>query len=412
MMSPAANRRGGTLFLPHRVPFPPDKGDKIRSFHLMKALARRGPVYLGTFAETAAERASGPALREWCAETCLRPLRKPVALARAALGVLGGRSLSEGYYRDGTLQRWVEDLVRSGRVDRVVVFSSSMVPYTFPLPADLRVVVDLCDVDSDKWAQYAAGREGLGQLPARLVYAREARTLAALERRAVERAAATVVISAAEADLLARVVGCPREEVGVVGNGVDLDYWNPASAAVAAQASPFAAGERALVFTGAMDYWANADAVAWFAREVLPGVRAVEPAARFWIVGSNPSPAVQQLAAADVVVTGRVADVRPYLAQSSVAVAPLRVARGVQNKVLEAMAMARPLVATPAALQGLGPVEAAGLRVGESAPAVIAAVLEALRADGSAPALRRFVEQDFGWEPQLSRFLALVDGPA
>ncbi len=411
MTAPTGVSRG-TLFLPHRVPFPPDKGDKIRSFHLLKALARRGPVYLGTFAETAAELAAGPALREWCVDSCLRPLRKPVALAKAALGALTGRSLSEGYYRDRALQRWIDALVRDGRIDRVVVFSSSMVPYTFRLPRSLRVVVDLCDVDSDKWAQYAAGREGLRQLPARLVYAREARTLAALERRTVEHAAATMVISAAEADLLARVTGCARETVGVVGNGVDLDYWNPAAAAVVAQPSPFAPGERALVFTGAMDYWANADAVAWFAREVLPRVRAVEPAARFWIVGSNPSPLVQQLAAADVVVTGRVPEVRPYLAHAAVAVATLRVARGVQNKVLEAMAMARPLVATPAALQGLGEVAADGLQVGESAAAVGAAVLEALRQGGDAPALRGFVARHFGWEPQLARFLELVDGPA
>ena len=400
----------GTLFLPHRVPFPPDKGDKIRSFHLLKALARRGPVYLGTFAETSAELATGPALREWCVDTCLRPLRKPVALLRAALGALVGRSLSQGYYHDPVLQRWVRQLVATGKVDRIVVFSSSMVPYTLGLPQQVRVVTDLCDVDSDKWAQYAAGRRGWKGLPARLVYAREARTLAALERLTVEKCAATAVISDAEADLLAQVTGCAREDVAVVRNGVDLAYWNPAEPAVLAQPSPFAADEKALVFTGAMDYWANADAVAWFAAEVLPRVRAVEPAARFWIVGSNPSAAVQQLAAADVTVTGRVADVRPYLANASVAVAPLRVARGVQNKVLEAMGMARPLVATPAALQGLGPVQAAGLGVGESAAEVAAAVLVALQVGGNAPALRDFVDAQFGWEPQLAHFLQLVEG--
>jgi sugar transferase (PEP-CTERM/EpsH1 system associated) len=274
----------------------------------------------------------------------------------------------------------------------------------------VRVVTDLCDVDSDKWAQYAAGRRGLKGLPARLVYSREARTLAALERRTVKHCAATVVISDAEADLLAKVAGCPRAAVAVVRNGVDLAYWNPAEPAVLAQPSPFASGEKALVFTGAMDYWANADAVAWFAAEVLPRVRAVEPAARFWIVGSNPTAAVQQLAAADVSVTGRVPDVRPYLANATVAVAPLRVARGVQNKVLEAMGMARPLVATPAALQGLGAVQAAGLGVGESAAEVAVAVLAALQAGGNAPALRDFVAKEFGWEPQLANFLKLVEG--
>lgn len=400
----------GTLFLPHRVPFPPDKGDKIRSFHLLKALAKRGPVYLGTFGETAAELATGPALSEWCKGTCLRPLRKPLALARAALGALLGRSLSQGYYHDPALRRWVRALVAAGKVDRIVVFSSSMVPYTFGLPAHVRVVTDLCDVDSDKWAQYAAGRRGLKGLPARLVYAREARTLAALETRTVQACAAAIVISEAEADLLAKVAGCPRERVDVVRNGVDLAYWNPGAPAVLSQPSPFRADEKALVFTGAMDYWANADAVAWFAKEVLPRVRAVEPAARFWIVGSNPAAAVQQLAGPHVTVTGRVDDVRPYLAHATVAVAPLRVARGVQNKVLEAMGMARPLVATPAALQGLGAVEAAGLGVGDTAAEVAAAVLEALRQGGAAPALREFVASHFGWEPQLAHFLALVEG--
>jgi polysaccharide biosynthesis protein PslH len=285
------------------------------------------------------------------------------------------------------------------------------VPYTFGLPADVRVVVDLCDVDSDKWAQYAAGRQGIAQWPARFVYAREARTLAALERRTVEHAAATIVISEAEADLLARVAGCPREAVTVIRNGVDLDYWNPALEVVQTQPSPFAVGEKALVFTGAMDYWANADAVAWFAQEVLPRVRAAVPEVRFWIVGSNPTPAVRQLAAPAVTVTGRVPDVRPYLAHATVAVAPLRVARGVQNKVLEAMGMARPLVATPAALQGLGDVRETGLQVGESAAAVAQAVLQALAAAPEAPALRDFVQREFGWQPQLARFLALVNGP-
>ncbi len=400
----------GTLFLPHRVPFPPDKGDKIRSFHLMQALATRGPVFLGTFAETTAEKNAAPALAAWCTGTCLRPLVKPLALAKAALGLLTGESLTAGYYRDAVLQRWIHALVAAGSIDRVVVFSSSMVPYAHGLPPQVRVVVDLCDVDSDKWAQYAAGRRGWSNLPARWLYAREARTLAQLETLTVHGAAASIVISDAEADLLARVTGSSRSTVQVVRNGVDLAYWNPAAAEVLAQPAPFAAGERPLVFTGAMDYWANADAVVWFAREVLPLVRALEPTARFWIVGSNPTPAVQKLAALDVTVTGRVPDVRPYLAHAAVAVAPLRVARGVQNKVLEAMGMARPLVATPAALQGLGAVEASGLSVAETAPAFAAAVVSALQGAAAAPALRTLVEAQFGWAPQLAHFLSLVEG--
>ena len=393
------------LFLSHRVPYPPTKGDKIRSWHLLSGLARRCTVHLGAFVDDPDDWQHLERLRATCGELCLRPLVRVRALARSMRGLLTGTSLTEGYYRDGRLHDWVRSLAARRRLDAVFVFSSSMAQYaTSPrVELDGPRIIDLCDIDSDKWRQYAVSHPA----PARWIYAREARLLERCERRAALEFDATLVSAEPEAELLARVVPEAGARVRVLANGVDTAYFDPSQS----WSNPFPGARRPVVFTGAMDYYANVDAVRWFAEAILPEIRATLPAALFAIVGSNPAPQVRALARAEqVLVTGRVDDIRPYLAHAAVVVAPLRIARGVQNKVLEALAMARPIVATPNAVQGIPAAEHAGICVCDDAGEFAAAVVEQLRADSESAATRgrHFVLERHAWSTQVDAVAELL----
>jgi sugar transferase (PEP-CTERM/EpsH1 system associated) len=392
------------LFLAHRIPYPPDKGDKIRSWHLLDGLARRCTVHLATFVDDPADRVHVPALEAVCGEVCMRPLPRFAALARGMRRFLTGEPLTTGYYRDRDLLRWVQALAARRPLAAVFVFSSSMAQYADGLSLTGRAarVLDLCDVDSDKWRQYAVSHAP----PLRWLYAREARLLAGIERRAVAEFDATLVVADAEAALLRSIAPEGGSRIRVVPNGVDAEYFDPSGE----RADPYPAGSRPFVFTGAMDYYANVDAVRWFAEAVLPAVRAAVPDALFAIVGSRPAPEVAALARPGaVLVTGRVPDVRPYLAHARVVVAPLRIARGVQNKVLEAMAMARPVVATPHAVQGIPGAEQAGVVVTDDAAAMARSVALALEHRRRAlPALRRHVEEDFAWRARIDEVAELL----
>jgi len=261
--------------------------------------------------------------------------------------------------------------------------------------ASLRRIADLCDVDSDKWRQYSEGRNGV----LRWVYAREARELLEVERSIAREFDATLFVTPAEADLFRTLAPESATRVRHFENGVDTDFFDPEAAFESPYPVPrtLASVAPIVVFTGAMDYWANADAVRWFVREIWPLIQARVPDARFFIVGSNPTPAVQALAArSGVSVTGRVPDVRPYLAHADVAVAPLRIARGTQNKVLEALAMARPVVCTRAAASGLNLPASDGFRVHDDAQDFADAVLAAAR-NRANPSGRLCVTESFGW---------------
>jgi sugar transferase (PEP-CTERM/EpsH1 system associated) len=337
------------LYLVHRIPYPPNKGDKIRSYHWLKFLAERYRVFLGTFVDDPNDWMYLSKLQSLCAEVCVRPLRSSIATPRILRGLVSGRSLSIAYYSDPRLQSWVRDVVARERIDRALVFSSTMGQYLMRLEqCPSWCVVDLVDMDSDKWKQYSTTRRG----PMRWIYAREAETLLGEERALAETANRVLLVNSEEAELFRQRLPGVAAKVSWVANGVDSEFFSPATS----YSNPFAEGTRTLVFTGAMDYWANVDAVVWFAQEIFPAIRGGVSDARFYIVGSNPSPSVDRLSSIPGVhVTGRVDDVRPYLAHCAGAVAPLRVARGTQNKVLEALAMGKPVIATSAAVQGLVP---------------------------------------------------------
>ena len=393
------------LFLSHRIPYPPDKGDKIRSFHVLRELAKRHTVHVGTFIDDPADWQHVEALRRLCGgETCVRPLEPRRARLRSLRGLLGDEPLSVAYYRDAQLARWVKDVGIRRPLGGVFAFSSSMCQYASIVPLAGRAprVVDFCDVDSDKWRQYAASH----RFPLNVVYRREAALLARLEGRCAGQFDASLVISEAEASLLRALAGRARDRVRVVPNGVDTQFFDPATS----YPNPFETSVLPIVFTGAMDYQANVDGVRWFASEVLPGVRQREPRARFVIVGSNPASAVTALAKPqETVVTGRVPDVRPYLAHAAVVVAPLRIARGVQNKVLEAMAMARPVVATENALQGIPEASQAGICVASDPGRMADAVCSVLAGAAAEPRGRECVRQHYSWNDHLETVGLLFD---
>jgi sugar transferase (PEP-CTERM/EpsH1 system associated) len=391
------------LFLVHRIPFPPNKGDKVRSFHLLEFLASRHQVHLGAFVDSPEDVVHIPRLQKYCASSKVIEIRPALARLRSLAGLWTGEALTLRYYRDAAFGAWVRSVVREHGITKAVVFSSTMAPYALDL-AQLRVVVDFVDVDSAKWSQYAQSRPW----PLSAIYRREGTRLLAFERAVANATEASVFVTPAEAQLFRTLAPECSARIHLAQNGVDTKYFSPEHELP----NPFHADEDAIVFTGAMDYWPNVDAVSWFAQEMLLEIVAQRPRARFYIVGIQPTPAVQALARDPrIVVTGRVPDVRPYLRHARVVVAPLRVARGIQNKVLEAMAMARPVVVSAAAAGALSGVAATDFYVAEDAPEFIRktiALLDEERGRVIGKAARERVLADYDWTKNLAPFDALL----
>ncbi|HMM46958.1 MAG TPA: TIGR03087 family PEP-CTERM/XrtA system glycosyltransferase [Thiobacillaceae bacterium] len=386
----------GLLFLAHRIPYPPNKGDKIRSFHLLRHLADRHEIHLGAFVDDPVDWQYRDALAPYCKSIELAALHPRRARVASLAGLVTGQALTLPYYRSGALKTWAARLAASGRVTRGLAFSSAMAQF---MPAGLSCrILDMVDVDSDKWTQYAPTR----MFPLNWLYAREGRKLAEWEARVARDFDATLLVSRDEAALLRQRVPAAGDRISALENGVDAEYFSPARN----YPNPFAAGAQGVVFTGAMDYWPNVDAVTWFAQRVFPAIRDAIPAAVFTIVGSRPTEAVRALAAnPGVVVTGGVPDVRPYLAHAACAVAPLRIARGVQNKVLEAMAMARSVVATAQAAEGIRAEAGRDYLLAHDEAAFAAEVIAALRSPSARKAARDCILAHYDWD----RNLAAVD---
>lgn len=396
------------LYLTHRLPYPPNKGDKIRSYHLLKYLGTRFRVHLGCFIDDADDRRHIDTVRALCADSCFIERTPATARLLSLTGLLSGEALSLPYYRSRQLARWVEQRLASARITRALVFSGPMAQYLRSTPAcGLQSVVDFVDVDSEKWRQYGATRPW----PLSWLYQREARLLLDYERDVARQSEAATFVSKAEAALFHTRAPQEGTRATYFCNGVDADYFSP----LRAYANPYPAGGPVLVFTGAMDYWPNVEAVQWFALRVLPVLRVQFPDARFAIVGTRPTPAVTVLARLPgVLVTGAVADVRPYLAHAALAVAPLRIARGVQNKVLEAMAMQATVLASPEALEGIDATPGLELLLGRDEPEFLRQACRVLsgQADASlGAAARQRVLRDYDWERNLARLGGLLGLP-
>jgi len=403
------------LFLAHRIPYPPNKGDKIRSFHELAYLARRHDVWLACLADQPDDLAHVATLEGMCRAVACEPIRRG-RRTRCLASLLRGEPLSVGHFRSRRLRETVNAWIEREAFDAILAFSSTTAQYVPGAAADRpRMVMDLVDVDSEKFRAYAA-RKRLS--PAGLVYAREARRLARYEAAIARRFDRVVVVTDAERDVFQRVTASDRP-AAVVPNGVDTAYFQPGDER---------AWPNTMVFAGAMDYAPNVDAVTWFVHGVLPRVTDTVGGARLRIVGARPCRAVRRLAAhAQVEVVGTVPDIRPYVRTATVSVAPMRIARGVQNKVLEAMAMGVPVVTTAAGLEGLG--TGVGLTIDEAqagagpegaVPVVVAddesafadAVCRVLKdrplARGLSQGGRAFVLDGYQWERSMADLEALL----
>lgn len=395
---------GEVLFLCHRIPYPPDKGDKIRSYRWLLGLAERYRVHLGAFVDDPSDWAHAARLRELCGEVCLRPLPPLRARLRGLPALLTAGALTTACYRDSPMAAWVRDLLARRPIGRIIVYSSAMAQYALlPQARGVRRVIDFVDVDADKWRQYAERTRA----PMAWLYAREARCLLAHDVQAARTFDASLFVSAPEAALFRQESG-PCGALAAVPNGVDHVFFAPDPA----RPSPFGDAMRPVVFTGAMDYWANVDAVRWFAEAVWPLVRQREPAARLYVVGARPSGAVRALGCGDIVVTGRVPDVRPYLQHAEAVIAPMRIARGIQNKVLEGMAMGRVVVTTPMGLEGLEAVPGRHLLVSADPATMAEQVTQALLGEHAqvGTAARELIRERYDWRIATERFLDVVTG--
>ena len=394
------------LYLVHRLPYPPNKGDKVRSYHLLAHLAARHRVFLGTFIDDAADEAYVDEVRAYCADLYIVRLSPRAARIASLRGLVRNEALTLPYYRDAGLRAWVARTLRSQAIDATVVFSSAMAQYVIDAPRP--TLVDFVDVDSAKWTQYAAQH----RWPLSWLYRREGERLLAFERSVAQRATHSFFVTENETALfLSRAPECAGR-VEAMSNGVDADFFSPQHDL----ATPYADGELPLVFTGAMDYWPNIDAVTWFASEVLPALRARWPHLRFYIVGRSPTPEVQALASEGVVVTGTVDDVRPYLRHAALVVAPLRLARGIQNKVLEAMAMGRPVVASRECAEPVDAVEARDFMtagtVEEYHRQIETLLLSPERAAAMGHAARQRVVERYSWKAHLARIDRFLEAGA
>jgi len=331
-------RRPQLLYVVHRAPYPPDKGDRIRAYQLLRYLAPKAAVHLACLADEPIEPQVLAALRPFCERIAVIPLG-PLRWVRACGSLARGRTATQGAFSSPKLRAVLRHWARLTKFDACVASASSMVPYL--RLAELQgvpAVVDLVDVDSQKWLDYAAASRGWRKW----LYRLEAGRLRRLESKLPSWTRAATVVSDAEAEIYRQFAGHGRIEV--VTNGVDLDYFHPLP-------EPNQAG---CVFLGALDYRPNVDGVTWFCNEVWPLVLRSRPDATIHLVGRRPVPAVQRLAELPgVELVGQVPDVRPHLAKAAVAVVPLRIARGIQNKILEAMAMGKATVISPACLKGL-----------------------------------------------------------
>ena len=431
--------------LVHRIPYPPDKGDKIRSFHEFCFLREKGwCIHLCTFVDDPDDLSYIDTLKSQCVTSSFHMLNKIHQKTSMALALCQRKPLSVGAFYKSQAAQYVNKVLSDYPVRAVLCFSSSMAEYIFrsklkekssklkaqsgqelarscqpsaksyQLRAISRqakpgLIMDLIDVDSDKWQQYAGQKGKLRSW----IYMLESKRLALYEKQIVDAFDATTVVSEAEADLLRKRTGGDGK-IHAVPNGVDTVYFHPASKQIADKNRKSCC---TLIFCGLMDYYPNVDAVVWFVKEVMPRLRNRLGEVQFNVVGAKPAKEILNLTDnPDVKVLGRVKDVRPHIRQAAISIAPIRIARGIQNKVLEAMAMAKPIVATKQAFEGIEAVPGRDLLVTKAEPDAYAEAIATLweqpvLAEDLGKNARQVVETRYDWNARLEKLDALLLGP-
>ena len=398
------------LFIAHRIPYPPDKGDKIRTYHFLDYLARHYRVTVACIIDDPADVDHIAALRQRVHQIYYQ-MRSASQMKKWAVGSLfSGRSVTQHCFYAKELQRQIDDYLDQHDPVAIISFCSSTADYLFrsrhPFASLQEKVLlnDLIDVDSVKWSQYAEKHSGFMGW----IYRREARLLAASEEKIVTSFDRSFLVSEEERKVLSGHASV--EKVEALSNGVDLDYFSPDK--VDKQQYPTAACK--LVFSGAMDYWPNVEGAVWFATNIFPRIKVKLPQVEFCVAGRNPTEQVLALQKiSGIEVTGTVPDMRDHLSTATVCVVPLKIARGIQNKVLEAMAMAKPVVATSGAATGTKAVDGKEIVVADDeqgmADEIIALLSDSARQLDIGRKARAYVEREHSWDSHLQRLVEIIE---
>ncbi|MBR9790881.1 MAG: TIGR03087 family PEP-CTERM/XrtA system glycosyltransferase [Gammaproteobacteria bacterium] len=397
------------LYLAQRIPFPPNKGEKLRSFHQINFLRKNGiEVTVAAPFEQSDELEYFKRLeQEYGCLTLSQPLSHK--LLRYLSGIAGNTSLSEAHFYSSGLQKQIDELLQQQNIDAIVCTASSMANYVFRSTALAkiarrpRLVMDFMDMDSHKWLQYSCNTKP----PMRWVYQREASLVRRLENRVGNQFDACFFVAEPETNLYKEQAGKPAAEVLSIGNGIDPAEFYPA-------AQPAEVTAPHLLFAGVMDYTPNVDAMLWFYNEVWPSVLTHWPDATLTIAGMNPTPAIARLQGVDNVrVTGFVDDILPYFHECNIFVAPFRIARGIQNKILQAFACGLPVVSTSMGAEGIKCTPGQNIEVGDE-PNDMFDAIKRLMADphhyqyvrNSALAT---IDEHYSWDGVLAPLLQLLD---
>lgn len=399
-----APRTPRLLMLTHRFPYPPDRGDRIRAYHMLKYLAEHFDVTLGctTHEPIAAENLTY--LRELVSGLLVSSIGKWTKYRHMVRSVVSGTSFTEGYFHSPLLTKSIRALHAQTPFDALLVYCSSMYQYrALAGLGNVPTIVDLVDVDSQKWKQLASGTKGLRSQ----IYHLETHRVCRLEKLIASTAYSVALTSPQEAELFSSTVG-GQVAAHSISNGVDTNYFRARNSTLQRERLPVN-----LVFTGVMDYPPNVQGMCWFCREIWPQIIGSLPA-KLKIVGRRPTAAVRELANIDgVEVVGEVPDVRPYLAAADIAISPLLLARGIQNKVLEAMASGLATVVTPQSAEGIDAESGVHFQIastaGEFAMAVIALARSRASRLSMGLAARELIERSYGWPQRVAKFRELLD---
>lgn len=378
------------LYLCHRIPYPPNKGDKIRSYNEIRCLSSRHEIHLLAFCDYTEELRYSADLQKYCRTVTLIPLSHWRQKLRAGFAMLRGNPWSLGYFNHPRMKKAVLKTLNENTLDLIFVYCSSMAPYACRLQ-HIPKVLDFVDSDALKWKQYSNHKKA----PARWLFGYEAVKLSQFERKMIIEFDCSVFVSPSE--IASQNMKGLNSKIAFIQNGIDLDFFRPSNSV---NETPTVA------FTGAMDYYPNIDAVLFFARDIFPKIRAVHPDARFIVIGSNPTDAVRRLGSMPgITVTGTVKDVRPFLSQCQVIVVPLRIAQGIQNKILEALAAGLPVVTTPAAAGELSSVKELPLSVANDPVSFANCVLDYISCAPlpreTADISRSYLRIHYDWETNL-----------
>ena len=389
-----------------RVPFPPNKGEKLRTYHQIKFLTELGHnVEVLSLGENEQDEKDARALSEKLAipVTVFTLGRKAV---RYLWALLNNEAISVGAFYNKALQAVLDEKLLAG-CDVLLLSASSLGYYVFNSPSysghSCALLMDMMDVDSDKWRQYAAS----SSWPMSIVYKRESKKISALEAQANKEFDDTFLIASEETRLFKQNV-CAQNLVKVLGNGLDFSAFYPAKHASDATNVNY-------LFTGVMDYKPNVDAVLWFVEKCWPSIKHELPSATFTVGGMNPTKEIQALAAQhdDIVVTGFVDDILPYFHDATAFVAPFRLARGVQNKVLQAAACKLPVVTTSMGAEGISYAGSETMWIADDADAFSKACIACVKEidTASARALKAFnaLHFTYSWEQQLQPLKASLE---